>query len=132
MFLNSFFYKIFIFGKSKAFKKMDYSTINNNNNSPKQFIAMEQRAPAPIFSKNESMKNENKEKVCESYNIIFLPTQALVFENLQEHQFVVGRDKIKTKKNGEVNKVYEYTIINNKEELLQFIENTEQEKRFFL
>ena len=38
---------------------------------------------------------------------------------------------MKTKKNGEVDKVYEYTIINNKEELLQFIENTEQEKRIF-
>ena len=112
---------------------MENSTINTNYNSPitmnKQFIPMDQRTPAKIFNKNDNIKKENEEKG--GNNIIFLPTQALVFENLQEHQFVVGRDKIKTKKNGEVDKVYEYTIINNKEELLQFIENTEQEKRNF-
>jgi hypothetical protein len=97
---------------------MEKSIININNNTPidmaRNFIPMDQRTPAKIFNKNESIKKENES------NIIFLPTQALVFENLQEHQFVVGRDKIKTRKYGEVNKVYKYTIINNKEEFIAF------------
>ena len=46
---------------------MKNSTINTNYNSPitmnKQFIPMDQRAPAKIFNKNDNIKKKMKKKV---------------------------------------------------------------------
>ena len=45
---------------------MNNSTVNINNNTPtdmsRNFIPIEQRAPAPIFNKNVSKKNKKKKK----------------------------------------------------------------------
>jgi hypothetical protein len=45
---------------------MEISKININNNTPidmaRNFIPMDQRAPAKIFNKNESKKNKKEEE----------------------------------------------------------------------
>ena len=48
MLLNSFFYKIIIFGKSKDLNKWKIL----------QLIPMEHRSPAPVFTKNENINNQ--------------------------------------------------------------------------
>ena len=51
---------------------MEKSVININNNTPidmaRNFIPMDQRAPAKIFNKNESKKNKKEEEKVEHDN----------------------------------------------------------------